>query len=45
MVDAAVAAVERRNIATVSVTQRQLYLDLNGTGLNAPIVEYRLPGA
>lgn len=43
VVDAAVAALDRRNTATVSVTERQLYLDLNGTALSTPITEYRIP--
>lgn len=38
-VDAAVAALERRNEMTVSVTERELYLDLNGTSLSTPIVD------
>ncbi|MET9289294.1 YaeQ family protein [Nocardia beijingensis] len=41
-IDAAVAATERRNTVTISVTERQLYLDLNGVALSAPIHEHRL---
>ncbi|MEV6257748.1 YaeQ family protein [Nocardia sp. NPDC051929] len=41
-IDSAVAATERRNTVTVSVTERLLYLDLNGTALSAPIHEHRL---
>ncbi|WP_225725091.1 MULTISPECIES: YaeQ family protein [unclassified Nocardia] len=39
-IDEAVAAIERRNTVTLSVTERLLYLDLNGTGLSAQIAEY-----
>ncbi|MFD4407431.1 YaeQ family protein [Nocardia sp. NPDC058499] len=42
-VDAAAAALERRNTATLSVLERQLYLELNGTDLAGPIDEHRLP--
>ncbi|WP_327147788.1 YaeQ family protein [Nocardia sp. NBC_01329] len=41
-VDAAAAALERRNTATVSVTERQLYLELNGTSLSTPVEERHL---
>ncbi|BDU00650.1 YaeQ family protein [Nocardia sputorum] len=41
-IDAAVAAVERRNAVTLSVTERLLYLDLNGTGLSTSVHEHRL---
>ncbi|NKY36901.1 YaeQ family protein [Nocardia speluncae] len=41
-VDAAAAALERRNSATLSVLERQLYLELNGTDLTAPIGEHKL---
>lgn len=41
-VDAAVAVLERRNTATVSVTERQLYLDINGSSLATSIEEHRL---
>ena len=40
-VDAASAAVERRNTVALSVTERSLFLDLNGTGFSTPIEEYR----
>ena len=36
-VDAAVAALERRNTMTVTVTDGKLYLDLNGTSLSSTI--------
>ncbi|MBF6329946.1 YaeQ family protein [Nocardia transvalensis] len=42
-VDGAVAAIERRNTVTLSVTERLLYLDLNGTGLSTPVEEHRIP--
>ncbi|NUS93551.1 MAG: YaeQ family protein [Nocardia sp.] len=35
----AAAILERRNTATVSVTERQLYLELNGTSLSTPVEE------
>ncbi|MBL1079362.1 YaeQ family protein [Nocardia sp. 2] len=41
-IDAAVGALERRNTMTVSVTERELYLELNGVGLSAPIAEHRI---
>jgi len=41
-VDAAVAALERRNTMTVTVTDGQLYLDLNGTSLSSGIHVHRL---
>ncbi|WP_019928054.1 YaeQ family protein [Nocardia sp. BMG111209] len=41
-VDAAVAVLDRRNTAALSVTERLLYLDLNGTGLSTPVEEHRL---
>lgn len=41
-VDAAAAAVERRNTATLSVTEGQLYLDLNGVSLSSAIHEHPL---
>ncbi|MGI5220575.1 YaeQ family protein [Nocardia sp. CA-290969] len=41
-VDAAAARLERRNNATLSVLERQLYLQLNGTDLTAPIAEHPL---
>jgi uncharacterized protein YaeQ len=39
-VDEVVAALDRRNTLTVSVVERQLYLDLNGTSLSALVVEH-----
>ena len=36
-IDSGVAALERRNSMTVSVTERELYLDLNGTSLSTAI--------
>lgn len=36
-IDSAVAALERRNTMTVSVTERELYLDINGTSLSTAI--------
>jgi uncharacterized protein YaeQ len=41
-VDAAVAVLERRNTLTVTVTDGQLYLDLNGTSLSSGIHVHRL---
>lgn len=41
-IDAAVAAIDRRNTMTLSVTERELYLDLNGTSLSTPVHEHRL---
>lgn len=41
-IDAAVAAIDRRNTATLSVTERSLYLDLNGMNLSAPVEEHAL---
>ncbi|WP_378729880.1 YaeQ family protein [Nocardia brasiliensis] len=41
-VDAAVAAIERRNTATLSITERLLYLDLNGTSLSTSVEEHSL---
>ncbi|WP_024799633.1 YaeQ family protein [Nocardia sp. BMG51109] len=41
-VESAAAAIERRNAVTVSVTEGQLYLDLNGTNLDTAIHEHRL---
>ena len=38
-VDAAVDLLERRNAATLSVTERQVYLELNGTTLSTAIHE------
>ncbi|MER3390382.1 MAG: YaeQ family protein [Microcella sp.] len=36
-IDGAVAALERRNAVTVSVTERQLYLELNGVTLSSAV--------
>ena len=41
-VDAAVAALERRNTMTVSITERELYLDLNGTSMSTTIHDHRI---
>jgi uncharacterized protein YaeQ len=41
-VDAAVAAIGRRNEVTLTVTEGQLYLDVNGTSLSAGILEHPL---
>ncbi|GGL06824.1 YaeQ family protein [Nocardia jinanensis] len=41
-IEAAAAALERRNTATVSVTERQLYLELNGTSLSTAAEEHHL---
>jgi uncharacterized protein YaeQ len=41
-VDAAVTALERRNTMTLSVTERQLYLDLNGASTTSAVHEQRL---
>lgn len=41
-VDAAAAAVERRNSVTVSVTEGQLYLDINGVSLSSALHRHPL---
>ena len=41
-IEAAVAVLERRNTMTVSVTERQLYLDLNGVTLSTLVHEHPL---
>ncbi|MFT4213526.1 MAG: YaeQ family protein [Microbacterium sp.] len=41
-VDAAAAAIARRNAVTLSVTEGQLYLDLNGTSLSSGIHDHVL---
>lgn len=41
-IDGAVAALERRNTLTTSITERRLYLELNGTALASDIHEHRL---
>ncbi|MGP3536501.1 YaeQ family protein [Microbacterium sp. RD1] len=40
--DRAAAFIERRNALTVSVTERRLYLELNGTALESEIVDQAL---
>ncbi|WP_243063334.1 YaeQ family protein [Humibacter sp. RRB41] len=39
-IETATAALERRNTLSVSVTERQLYLELNGTSLSSGIHEH-----
>lgn len=39
-VDAAAAVLERRNTVTLTVTEQQLYLDLNGTTLSSAVHEH-----
>lgn len=41
-VDSAAKAIERRNTVSLSVTERQLYLDINGKSFSAAIEEHRL---
>ncbi len=41
-IDSVVPALERRNTMTVSITERELYLDLNGTSVSSPIHELRI---
>ncbi|MET7767103.1 YaeQ family protein [Nocardia sp. NPDC005366] len=41
-IDAASAAIERRNTATLSITERSMYLELNGTSLSTSIDEHLL---
>lgn len=41
-VDDAVAALERRSTMTLSITERQLYLDLNGTSLASAVHDHRI---
>ena len=41
-IDAAVAVLERRNTITVSVTEGQLYLDLNGVTLSSAVHDHPL---
>ncbi|MEU8898875.1 YaeQ family protein [Nocardia sp. NPDC048505] len=36
-IDAAVAALDRRNTATVSITERELFLELNGVSVSTPV--------
>lgn len=39
-IDAATVALERRNTVTMSVTERQLYLEINGTSLSSGIHDH-----
>ncbi len=39
-VDDAVAALDRRNTATLSITERQVYLDLNGAALSSAVHDH-----
>ena len=41
-IDAAAQHLERRNTMTLSITERELYLDLNGTTLTSTIHEHRI---
>lgn len=41
-IDAAAAAIERRNTVTMSVTENVLYLDVNGTNLSSAIHDHAL---
>ncbi|MGY4101154.1 YaeQ family protein [Nocardia sp. R16R-3T] len=41
-IDAAVAVIERRNTMSLSITERLLYLDLNGMGMRTSVDERRL---
>ncbi|MFI9503443.1 YaeQ family protein [Nocardia sp. NPDC052566] len=41
-IDAAVAVLERRNTVTLSITERVLYLELNGTNLRTPVEEHSI---
>ena len=43
-VDAAVAGLARRNTMIVSITERRLYLELNGATLSSPVYEHRTGG-
>ena len=40
--DAAVAVLDRRNSMTLSVTERQLYLELNGTSLSSAVHDHAI---
>lgn len=40
-VQAAAQALERRNTVSLSITERQLYLDLNGRGFSTLVAEHR----
>jgi uncharacterized protein YaeQ len=41
-VDSAAKAIERRNTVTLSVTERQLYLDLNGSSFSTAIEQHAI---
>ena len=41
-IDAGTRVLERRNTATLTVTEAQLYLDLNGTSLSSTVHEHRI---
>lgn len=41
-IDSVVGVLQRRNTMTVSVSDGQLYLELNGTALNSPVHERRV---
>ncbi len=41
-VDATAAALARRNTMTLSITERQIYLELNGVSLSSAVHEHRL---
>ncbi|MFI6367870.1 YaeQ family protein [Nocardia sp. NPDC050630] len=41
-IDSAAAAIERRNTVTLSITERLLYLDLNGIGLSTSVEKHSL---
>ncbi|NEW45760.1 YaeQ family protein [Nocardia cyriacigeorgica] len=42
VIESAAAAIDRRTDATISVTERLLYLDLNGSAFSTAIEEHRL---
>lgn len=41
-IDDAAAALARRSTLTLSITERELYLEVNGTNLHSPIHEHRI---
>ncbi|MEV6275497.1 YaeQ family protein [Nocardia sp. NPDC051832] len=41
-IDAALPAIDRRNTVTVSITERELFLELNGTSLSTPVAEHHI---
>ncbi|KAA9148774.1 YaeQ family protein [Microbacterium lushaniae] len=45
VIDAAASLVERRNTMTLSITERRLYLDLNGTSLDSAVHDLALEAA